>query len=241
MHQAIDLRHRSYKKELLDNDAIPFEDIRINMQEINTINTWLGGHKITLDGFKKLCGNKKSIHVCEIGCGDGNNLFMLHRWCKKNKIELRCTGIDIKKECIDAAKKNYKIANAEWLGNDYKAVIFSQKPGIIFSSLFCHHFTDDELIEQLRWMQQNSNIGFFINDLQRNWFAYHSIKIITKIFSSSYLVKNDAPLSVARGFHKNEWLQLLQKAGIQNFIIEWEWAFRYLIIVTSLRGTKQSY
>lgn len=230
MHKAIDLRNRSYQKELLDNNAIPFEDIRINMREINTINTLLGGHKITLNGFKKLTGNKKSIHVCEIGCGNGNNLFVISDWCKQNRIELKITGIDIKPECIDAAKKNYTIANAEWIANNYNAVSFSKKPDIIFSSLFCHHFTNEELVEQLQWMQQNAAIGFFINDLERNWFAYHSIKIITKLFSSSYLVKNDAPLSVARGFHKKEWLHIFQKAGIQNFIIEWKWAFRFLII-----------
>jgi 2-polyprenyl-3-methyl-5-hydroxy-6-metoxy-1,4-benzoquinol methylase len=229
MHPQIDFRQRSYQKELLDNDAIPFEDIRTNMREINTINKFLGGHKITLDGFKKLLTNKKSIHVCEIGCGDGNNLFVIVNWCKKNNVEIKCTGIDIKEECIDAAKIKYKNLNAQWLATDYKKAGFYQKPDIIFSSLFCHHFTDEELVEQMQWMQQNSTTGFFINDLQRNWFAYHSIKIITKIFSSSYLVKNDAPLSVARGFHKNEWIEILQKAGIKNFMIEWKWAFRYLI------------
>ena len=56
MHETLDLRHRSYKKELLDNDAVPFEDIRINMRELNTINTWLGGHAITIAGFKNLIG-----------------------------------------------------------------------------------------------------------------------------------------------------------------------------------------
>ncbi len=108
MHPQIDFRNRSYQKELLDNDVIPFDDIRVNMQEINTINTWLGGHKITLDGLKKIAGSKKKIHVCEIGCGDGNNLFVIANWCKKNHIELHCSGIDIKEECIDAAKKNTK-------------------------------------------------------------------------------------------------------------------------------------
>ncbi len=113
---------------------------------------------------------------------------------------------------------------------------FNQKPDIIFSSLFCHHFTNNELVEQLRWMHQNCTLGFFINDLERNAFAYHSIKIITKIFSSSYLVKNDAPLSVARGFRKEEWLQILQETGIKNFKIEWKWAFRYLITYKHARA-----
>ena len=232
MHEAIDLHHRSYKKELLDKDDIPFEDIRLNMRELNTINMWLGGHNITLTGFKQLLHTRKSINVCEIGCGDGNNLYQLYKWCKKNNIQFNCTGIDIKPECIETAKKDYVIENATWIAQDYKTVEFKTKPDVIFSSLFCHHFNDEELLYQLQWMQEYSSLGFFINDLQRNWFAYSSIKIITKLFSSSYLVKNDAPLSVARGFHKNEWIQLLNKASIKNYTIQWKWAFRYLIIFT---------
>jgi 2-polyprenyl-3-methyl-5-hydroxy-6-metoxy-1,4-benzoquinol methylase len=230
MYEAIDLRYRSYKKELLDSDDIPFGDIRLNMRELNTVNTWLGGHAITIDAFKTILTERKKVHVCEIGCGDGNNLYQLYKWCKKNRIAFSCTGIDIKQECIQTAKKDYAIENATWLAQDYKTIVFANKPDIIFSSLFCHHFNEDELIFQLQWMQQNSILGFFINDLQRNSFAYHSIKIITKLFSSSYLVKNDAPLSVARGFHKNEWMQLLQRAGLKNYSIKWKWAFRYLII-----------
>ena len=232
MHEAINLRYRSYKKELLDEDDIPFEDIRLNMRELNTINTWLGGHNITLAGVKKLLKHRKQLNVCEIGCGDGNNLYQLYKWSKKNNIQFNCTGIDIKPECIESAKKDYTIENAAWLAEDYKTVDFKLKPDIIFSSLFCHHFKEEELISQLQWMHQHSSLGFFINDLQRNWFAYHSIKIITKLFSSSYLVKNDAPLSVARGFHKNEWIELLNKAGLKNYTVEWKWAFRYLITFT---------
>ena len=78
-------------------------------------------------------------------------------------------------------------------------------------------------------MKENCTIGFFINDLQRNTIAYFSIAMLTKMFSKSYLVKNDAPLSVARGFHKNEWQKIFSLAGINNFSVQWKWAFRYLI------------
>jgi len=230
MHETINLRYRSAKKELLDEEHIPLEDIRRNLRELNIINALLGGHAITIKGFKKLLGKQKLIHVCEIGCGDGNNLYELYKWSKKNNIQLRCTGIDIKQECIETAKNDCVIENAEWLAQDYKTVVFESKPDIIFSSLFCHHFSDNELTQQLQFMQKNSKLGFFINDLQRNRFAYYSIKIITNLFSSSYLVKNDAPLSVARGFHKKEWMKIFNKAGIKNYSIQWKWAFRHLII-----------
>lgn len=225
----MNLQQRSYTKELLDFDNIPFEDIKKNIQELNFINTWLGGHKITLQGLKKLAVNKKEITVCEIGCGGGDNLAAIVKALRKNII-INCIGIDIKKECIDFAKEDSILKNhTQWITSDYNDVSFPNKPDIIFSSLFCHHFTEEQLVNQLQWMQKNATVGFFINDLQRHALAYYSIKLLTQIFSKSYLVKNDAPLSVARGFTQKEWELIFNKAGIINYTIQWKWAFRYLI------------
>jgi len=44
------------------------------------------------------------------------------------------------------------------------------------------------------------------------------------------LVKNDAPLSVLRGFKRKDWERLLAAAGITHFTCQWRWAFRWLII-----------
>jgi hypothetical protein len=82
-------------------------------------------------------------------------------------------------------------------------------------------------------MSKNAALGFFINDLHRHAFAYYSIRALTRLFSKSYLVKNDAPLSVLRGFKKKEFISLLNQAGIPNYTIRWRWAFRWLIIVRS--------
>ena len=41
---------RSYEKEILDQDSIPFADIERNMRELDRINTWLGGHRISILG-----------------------------------------------------------------------------------------------------------------------------------------------------------------------------------------------
>ena len=200
------------------------------MEELNVINSLLGGHAITLKGFNALRGNRQKIRVCEIGCGGGDNLLSIYNWCCKNNIEVTFTGIDIKAECIEFAKTKKALQNCTtWMVNDYKKITFNQPPHIIFSSLFCHHFKEEELITQLQWMRQQSSIGFFINDLQRHPLAYYSITLLTQLFSKSYLVKNDAPLSVRRGLIKKEWQQLFAEAGIQPFTIQWQWAFRYLI------------
>jgi 2-polyprenyl-3-methyl-5-hydroxy-6-metoxy-1,4-benzoquinol methylase len=230
----INLQSRSYKKELLDSDNIPFADIRQNMKELNSINTLLGGHAISQKGLKKLADKypkNQSLSICEIGCGGGDNLLALSKWCIKNNIRADFTGIDIKGSCIDYAKKQCSHINATWIASDYREITFSSsKPHIIFSSLFCHHFSEAELNIMLQWMKVNCTTGFFINDLHRHPLAYYAIKLMTQLFSKSYLVKNDAPLSVARGFTKKEWQCIFNTAGIQPYQLSWQWAFRHLII-----------
>ena len=229
---------RSYQKELLDRDDIPFADIQKNMNELNIVNAYLGGHKITCNGIKKILDKQntepadKTWIICEIGCGGGDNLLAINKWCKKNNIKVFFIGIDINPHCIESAR-SIPLDNLELIASDYRNVILNTKPDIIFSSLFCHHFTDEELESQLQWLKKNSSRGFFINDLHRHPLAYHSIKILTRLFSRSYLVKNDAPVSVLRGFKKSEWISLLKKADISDFNIEWKWAFRWLVVVNS--------
>lgn len=228
----MNLNQRSYQKELLDEAGIPFEHIKQNMKELNTINTLLGGHAITIKGFKKLVGERKQIHICEIGCGGGDNLVAIARYARKAGVDLKITGIDINLNCVIVAASNLEIGNeASWIVSDYTTVMFQEKPDIIFSSLFCHHFGEASLIKQIQWMHDHSSLGFFINDLHRHVLAYRSISLLTKLFSRSYLVKNDAPLSVTRGFKKEEWLSIFQDASINVSSVSWEWAFRHLIIV----------
>ncbi len=228
----IDFSKRSTQKEILDSQNIPFADIQQNMKELDFINTYLGGHAITIQGFKKLAGSKKTISVCEAGCGGGDNLNALHNYCNKKNITLNFIGIDINGDCIAFAKKHTGLPDENFIISDYSKVDFADnKPDVIFTSLFCHHFTDEQLITMMRWMIVNSKTGFYINDLNRHPIAYQFIKFATKFFSKSYLVKNDAPISVLRGFKKVEWVNILDKAGIKNYTIQWKWAFRHLVIV----------
>src|SRR5688572_8237001 len=103
----MNLSQRSYQKELLDRDDIPFIDIKRNMYELNFINTNLGGHAITLAGVKALLGNpshlKNELVICEIGCGGGDNLKAIAAWCKKKSINASFVGIDINADCIEVA------------------------------------------------------------------------------------------------------------------------------------------
>ena len=229
-------RLRSAEPELLDRPGIPFVDLARNLRELDVINTLLVGHRITLKGLRKLLGKNTHtpVHIAEIGCGGGDNLRVIHRYLLAQGCPHRLTGIDLKPECIEYAQAHSGIGPGavEWICSPYETVCFPEtaQPDIIFCSLFCHHFPDAELVSQLHWLQANSRLGFFINDLQRHPVAYYSIRQLTRLFSRSYLVKNDAPLSVLRGFRKAEWQRLFRTAGLPSPEITWQWAFRHLVV-----------
>ena len=132
----IDFSHRSHQKELLDRNDIPFGDIVRNMRELNFINKWLGGHSITLKGFKKIAGKKNNISVCEVGCGGGDNLDAIYKFCNKKKLDVKFIGIDINPKCIAFARRNAAIENINFFVSDYRQVEFKDPmPDVIFCSL----------------------------------------------------------------------------------------------------------
>src|SRR5580704_4838837 len=104
---GISFTKRSYEKELLDRDDIPFADIEQNMHELDFINTWLGGHRISIRGLKRLLGGRQRVTVCEIGCGGGDNLRVLSRYCHRWGIDIEVIGVDNNANCVAVAREKW--------------------------------------------------------------------------------------------------------------------------------------
>ena len=225
-------KQRTYQKELLDESDIPKDLLYRNLLELEFINKYLGGHAISVKGIKKLVVDKlKTYNITDIGCGGGDSLKVIAAWAKKENYKINLSGVDLKEDCISYAKINCSNYKINFLCEDFRNT-FSDKNqiNIVHASLFCHHFTEKEIIEFVQLCSKNKAI-FIINDLERNPIAYHAIKLLNKLFSKSPLVKNDAPLSVLRGFKKAEWQAILQQSGIKKYTINNHWAFRHLVII----------
>ncbi len=225
------LKHRSLQKELLDADEIPTADLFQNLKELDIINTLLGGYDITFSALKKVVQPDKSYTLIDIGSGGGDTLKHIRRWQLRKNLNIKLIGIDLKPVCIEYSLQNNPTPDIQFICDDYRNMFLHvQHIDIVHACLFCHHLNENQLIELVQFALKN-RITLIINDLERNPIAYYAIKTLTALFSKSYLVKNDAPLSVARGFKKKEWLDIMQKAGAKHFTVKNKWAFRHEIIV----------
>jgi 2-polyprenyl-3-methyl-5-hydroxy-6-metoxy-1,4-benzoquinol methylase len=224
---------RSGEKEYLDNSIIATKDLYQNLLELDVINKQLGGYNASLKGLSTILKEKKTVRtILDIGFGGGDSIKQLSNFGYKNKSDLYFYGVDLKNDCVNYAENNLSaLTNKKLICDDYRNISedLLKQIDVIHCSLFLHHLTDEEIVNLFKFARTNRCI-ILANDLHRNWFAYYSIKFLTSLFSKSYLVKNDAPISVKRGFRRKELIMLLQKAGFKNYSVKWSWAFRYILI-----------
>jgi ubiquinone/menaquinone biosynthesis C-methylase UbiE len=155
------------------------------------------------------------------------------RWAQRQQLKVALTGIDANDFMVNYAREkcggypNIRIVQE----NIYRPDFQKRRFDVIICSLFCHHFTSEELETMWQQLYRQADRAVIINDLHRHPLAYYSIKWLTKLFSGSYLVKNDAPLSVLRAFRKSEIKEILTKSDINKYQLRWQWAFRWQLIM----------
>lgn len=225
---------RSHAIEIMDDLECKGEVVNQTLRELEFINRTLGGNQITVSGVRSLNAEntKQTLTIVDLGCGGGDMLQLLARDFTSQNLTGEFMGIDANPNIIDYAKNHIndpriRFSAINILSPEFKA----QRFDIAIATLFFHHFSSDELSTILRQLHGQVNIGIVINDLHRHPLAYYSIKILTKLFSKSAMVKFDAPLSVLRGFSRKELKQILDHAGIKNYSLSWRWAFRWRVVI----------
>ena len=218
---------RSYQNELMDNFSLDDDKVTRAHQELHIINKFLGGNSVTQSGlnyFKHATWS--TINILDVGGGASDILYDIQVYNHSIKIY----SMDLNPHICHIQKfkrGNDKIVCADVLDFPFKKESFD----LIHSSLFLHHFREDEIIHLLKIFLGAAKTGIVINDLRRNIIAYLGIGLLTRILSKNEYVKFDGPLSVKRAFIKKDLITIFRNAGIKNYTIKRKWAFRFLIII----------
>lgn len=232
-----DLRQRSESLERMDDRSIGGEELAGALRQLRVINGILGAAWPTLEGVQRLwraAGQPNRLTLIDVGAGSGDIDRHLLAWAARHKIAMQITLVDINPETCAAAATYYQ-------GEPRVQVVCSDvmhlglaPADIVTASLFTHHFTAMELPAVLQALAQIARLGVVVNDLHRHALAWIGIWVGTRLFFDNRMIRNDAPLSVQRGFRREDLELLRANSNLRGFSYKWRPLFRYLI---TLSGT----
>lgn len=229
------LKERSHIPEKMDDLSLNGHELEQTLKGLSFINCFLGNTAGTLNKVKKVLRNNsnRTFKIIDLGCGSGDNLRSIAKWCIKQKITVKLIGIDGNEHILKyATEKNDKKTNITYLKADILNASFELPScDILISSHFMYHFTDEELVSFLEKAKSKVNKAIIFSDLYRSYIAYILFKAFGFLMPFHKTVKEDGLKAITRSFKKQELKQLLRKAGLTSYSIHYKWIFRYVLFI----------
>ncbi|WP_323787523.1 methyltransferase domain-containing protein [Psychroserpens sp.] len=230
MSLFVSTKYRSEQEEIMDDLDYNGPILYDALDTLAKINQWLGGNIVTIKGLKKALKNhqkNEAITIIDLGCGGGDILREVSRFGRRYGYNFQLIGIDANQHTVD-----YATTLSEAYNNiEFKAIdIFSEEfkglhYDLVLTTLFLHHFKNDELVSFLKPVLKKAKLGLVANDLHRHKLAYYLFKLLCTTIKNKTIVE-DGLTSVLRGFKRQELENISQQLNT-NFQIQWKWAFRF--------------
>jgi SAM-dependent methyltransferase len=225
-------KYRSEETEIMDDFHLQGNEMQLYLTDLNLVNKWLGGFRLTLDGISELMEGRDStmpVTIIDLGCGDGEMLRKIARFAEGKGYRFNLIGLDANAHILAEAETrsaqfpNISFQKMDVFSEELHAIPFD----IALCSLFLHHFSNNDIVSLLQRLSERANIGIVVNDLHRSRVAFGLFRLISNMFLTTPLTRRDGLVSIARGFKKKELVYLSESIRGMNSYIRWNWAFRY--------------
>ncbi|MCF2939426.1 methyltransferase domain-containing protein [Paenibacillus alkaliterrae] len=228
------LRERAIAAELMDDFSSGGEELREALRELRILNLLFAAAAPTLYGVKRLwraAGKPKRLSVMDVGAGSGDVNRRLLQWAAASGVDLTVTLVDATEEaCAEARLLFHDEPRVQVMRGDL-FVLPEGGADIVTGTQLLHHFAEEELPAVVASMLKGARLGVVVNDIHRHWIAWTAVWLATRIISSNRYIRNDGPLSVAKGFRAKDWERLKEAIGPAQMDCSWRPLFRYAVVI----------
>jgi SAM-dependent methyltransferase len=232
-----DFSERSRATEWMDDFDITDERLRSALHDLRLTNRLLGAYTATDAALDPLLRRRDALTVLDLGCGIGDYLARFVRRGPRFGCVVRAVGVDANPVTVGHARafldaqlpgplrSRARAEIGDALALPYQADAFD----VTHAALFLHHLHGPDAPALLREMDRVGRAGLIINDLHRHPLAWTGIWILSRALRMAPMVQHDGPLSVRRGFRRDELARLARDAALPSPRIRWHWAFRWTL------------
>jgi SAM-dependent methyltransferase len=208
------LNQRIREEEQMDDPSLGPEIYEEVLKGLGRVNRWTLAARPTLGFLARATADRRAFRLLDVGSGEGGMLRAIANWARRRGLAVRLTGVDLNPKSEGLARaKTPEDMPIDYLTGNYRDL---GRFDFVISSLVAHHMTDGQLRDFLRWMEQNSDRGWFVNDLHRHRFAYFGYPLLAALLRVHRIVREDGQLSIARSFRPGDWTAILAEAGLAD-------------------------
>lgn len=198
------LKERVIVPEMLDH--APPDVKRASLRDLARVNRYLGGYYVVGRLFASLARPTDSFTVLDIGAASGDMGQAIRRRYPNAQI----TSLDYQPDHLAEAADPRVAADAFAL--PFRQASFD----FVFSSLFLHHFRDDQVVELFRAFRCIARRAVLAIDLDRGPLAYYFLPRTRWLFGWHDITIHDGQISVAAALTSDELRELAIRAGLNR-------------------------
>jgi ubiquinone/menaquinone biosynthesis C-methylase UbiE len=229
-------RHRSYRLEHIDTGDYSPEEYEGCIAELQLVNKWLGDASALRKSLLRDIEERRlqSISILDVGAGSGELLRVAVDWCRETGRRVQATGLELNaRSAYSIKEESAQFSEIESVrGNALRLPFRDGAFDYVISSLFTHHFSNDDVVAILREMDRVAARGVYVIDLHRHPVAYFFYTTIGKLFLHNRLIREDGALSILRSFKPAELRELGQDAGLENLHVRRHFPYRLVLSST---------
>lgn len=174
------------------------------------INKNFGGYSTAVNLLSKVARPQDSFTLLDVGAASGDT----GRYLSKHFPNAKITSLDYNAANAAAAPHPKVIANA------FDLPFPTQSFDFVFSSLFLHHFTDEQVIQLLTDFYAIARKAVLITDLERHVIPYYFLPATRRLFKWNRITIHDGIISVRAAFTRSELVRVARAAGMQKVTVQ---------------------
>jgi SAM-dependent methyltransferase len=206
-------RERSTQAEYFDTPGLSEAERAGGFRELDRINDFFRFSHPFVSRLPSWLGKERceQLEILDVGAGTGLLGEKLTAWARRRGWHWRFTNLDanpINLKSGDAAKTV--------TGSALQLPFADGSFDLVVASQMTHHLTDEQAVQHWREAWRVTRDAIFICDLHRNAGLYAMLWLFLRLMRTSRNLREDALISVKRGFRRREWRELAARAKIPN-------------------------